>query len=116
MEMIQILGLIFAVFALFKIITQVKNNEITIESAIFWIFIWILVILIVVFPQTLSYLATLTGVERGVDVVIYIAIIMLFYLHYRLYIKMENIEREITAIVREIAILEKEEKEKENNR
>jgi len=61
----------------------------------------------------MSHLATLTGVGRGVDVVIYVAIIILFYLLYRLYIKIENIEREITLIVREIAILEKEKKEKE---
>jgi len=112
MEVIQILALIFSIFALFKILLQVRNNEIGIESAIFWIFIWMLVILIVVFPQTMSYLATLTGVGRGVDVVIYIAIIMLFYLQYRLYMKIENIEREITLVVREIAILEREKKEK----
>ena len=116
MEVIQILALIFAIFALFKIILQVKNNEITVESAIFWIFIWMLVILMVVFPQTMNYLATLTGVERGVDVIMYIATIILFYLLYRLYIKIENLEREITIIVREIAILEREDKrEKKNN-
>ncbi|AXI25580.1 hypothetical protein CFE53_05355 [Methanofervidicoccus sp. A16] len=113
MELIQIFALVFAIFAMFKIIMQLKNNEINLESAIFWIFIWVLVILIVVFPQTMSHLATLTGVGRGVDVVIYVAIIILFYLLYRLYIKIENIEREITLIVREIAILEKEKKEKE---
>ncbi|HIQ39481.1 MAG TPA: DUF2304 domain-containing protein [Methanothermococcus okinawensis] len=113
MQLIQILALVFAIFAMFKIILQVKNSEINIESAIFWIFIWMLVILMVVFPQTMSYLATLTGVGRGVDVVIYLAIIILFYLQYRLYMKMENIEREITLIVREIAILEKEKKDRE---
>ena len=112
MEIIQILALIFAVFALFKILLQVKNREINIEAAIFWIFIWVLVILMVVFPQTMSHLATLTGVGRGVDVVIYIAIIVLFYLHYRLYMKIENIEREITLLVREIALMKREEKEK----
>jgi len=112
MEVIQILALIFSIFALSKILLQVKNNEINIESALFWIFIWIMVILIVVFPQTLNYLATLTGVGRGVDVVIYIAIIVLFYLHYRLYMKIEKIERDITLIVREIAIMKREEKEK----
>jgi len=112
MQLIQILALVFATFAMLKIIIQVKRNEINIESAIFWIFIWMLVILMVVFPQTMSYLATLTGVGRGVDVVIYIAIIILFYLQYRLYLRIENIEREITIIVREIAILNREKKEK----
>ena len=112
MQLIQIFALVFAIFAVFKILHQVRNNEITLESAIFWIFIWMLVILIVAFPSTMSYLATLTGVGRGVDVIIYTAIILLFYLQYRLYIKIENVEREITLIVREIAIAEREKKEK----
>ncbi|HIP16382.1 MAG TPA: DUF2304 family protein [Methanothermococcus okinawensis] len=113
MQLIQILALVFAIFAMFKIILKAKNSEINIEPAIFWIFVWMLVVLIAVFPQTMSYLATFTGVKRGVDSIIYLAIMILFYLQYRLYIKMENIEREITLIVREIAILEKEKKEKE---
>ena len=112
MEIIQIFALIFATFAMFKVVWKLRDNEINRESAVFWIFIWVLVILIVVFPGTMGYLATLTGVERGVDVIIYVAIIILFYLVYRIYIKMENIEREITLIVREIAVLKRENNKK----
>ena len=115
MQIIQVLAIIFAIFAVFKVVVQLRDNKISRESAIFWIFIWALVILIVVFPRTMSYLATLTGVGRGVDVVLYVAIIILFYLIYRIYTKMENIEREITIVVREIAILKREKKERENN-
>ena len=59
-------------------------------------------------PSTLSHLANLTGVGRGVDVIIYLSIIALFYMVYRSYVKMENMEREITKLVREIAIIERE--------
>lgn len=116
MQIIQIFALIFAIFAMFKVIWQLRDNKISGESAIFWLFIWTLTILIVVFPRTMSYMATLTGVGRGVDVVVYVAIITLFYLIYRIYIKIENIERELTLIVREIAISKREKKERENNK
>ena len=112
MQLIQILAIIFAVFAISRVILQVRANAMSRDSAIFWIFVWMAVISSVVFPRTLGYLATLTGVGRGVDVLIYLAIIVLFYLIYRIYVKMENIEREITAVVREIAIIEREKKEK----
>ncbi|AEH06653.1 DUF2304 domain-containing protein [Methanothermococcus okinawensis] len=113
MHLIQILAIIFAIFAISRVVLQVKSNSMSRDSALFWIFVWITVILAVVFPNTLGYLATLTGVGRGVDVLIYFAIIVLFYLIYRIYVKMENIEREITTVVREVAIIEREKKEKE---
>ncbi len=108
MELIQIIGLIISIFAISRVILQVRKNTMTIESALFWIFIWLAVILSVVFPNTLGHLAKITGVGRGVDVIIYLSIIVLFYMVYRNYIKMENMEREITKLVREIAIIERE--------
>lgn len=108
MELIQIIGLIISIFAISRVILQIRKNTMTIESALFWIFIWLAVILLVVFPSTLGHLANITGVGRGVDVIIYLSIIVLFYMVYRNYIKMENMEREITKLVREIAIIERE--------
>ena len=108
MELIQIIGIIISIFAISRVLLQVRRNTMTIESALFWIFIWLAVILAVVFPSTLSHLANLTGVGRGVDVIIYLSIIALFYMVYRSYVKMENMEREITKLVREIAIMERE--------
>jgi hypothetical protein len=42
--------------------------------------------------------------ERGFDAMIFIAIIALFYAVYRLYIKANETEQEITEIVRQIAL------------
>ena len=103
MEFIQIIAIIIAVFAISRILLQVKNSNMTFDSALFWIFIWLTIFVAVIFPNTMSHLATLTGVGRGVDVLIYISIMVLFYLIYRTYVKMENMEREITKLVRDIA-------------
>ncbi|ABR56916.1 DUF2304 domain-containing protein [Methanococcus aeolicus] len=109
MEFIQIIAIVLAVFALSRIILQVKNSNMTFDAALFWVFIWISILTSVIFPSMLGKLAILTGVGRGVDVIIYLSIMMLFYLLYRTYVKMENMEREITKLVREIAINEREE-------
>lgn len=43
---------------------------------------------------------------------LYISIVVLFYLIYRLYAKINNLERQITHIVREIAIRDRYEPKK----
>ncbi|MDK2790249.1 MAG: hypothetical protein PWP15_756 [Methanothermococcus sp.] len=118
MELIQVLGILFALFAISRVMMQIRRNAMSVESGLFWVFIWISVMLVVVFPDFLGYLANLVGVGRGVDVLIYLGIVALFYLIYRSYTKIENLEREITKIVREIAIIERYEKKdvKKNNK
>jgi len=114
MEIIQIFGILFALFALSRVILQIKNRNMTIDEGIFWIFIWILVVVVLIFPQTLGYLANVLGVGRGVDAIIYLSIVVLFYLIYRMYARMEHLEREITKVVREVAIRDRYEPKNKN--
>ena len=57
-------------------------------------------------PGSTQFLADRIGIGRGVDLVIYIAIVTLFYLVFRLHMKVELINRQITKVVREKALSE----------
>mgnify|MGYP001561203442 CR=1 FL=1 len=57
-------------------------------------------------PQTTDVIAKLVGVGRGADFIIYLSLIALFYLMFRLFGKIEDVEREITKLVRKLAIEE----------
>ena len=105
MELIQILAIFISLFAISRILLQIKNSRIALGSGIFWLLLWLSVIYFVVFPGLLGYMANITGVGRGVDLVIYLSILSLFYLIYRAYVKIDHTEREITKLVREIAII-----------
>ena len=65
-----------------------------------------------IFPEFFGYVADILGVGRGVDALMYISIVVLFYLIYRLYAKVDTLERQITYIVREIAIRDRYEPKK----
>jgi len=43
------------------------------------------------------------GIGRGVDLAIYVSVICLFYLVYKLFIKIQSLERQITLLVRKLA-------------
>jgi len=111
MEIFQIILLAFLVFALSRVLLRIKSKEITIREFIFWALIWTIAILVLLFPEIIIELSDYVGIGRGVDVIIYGSIALLFYLLFRLYVKLENIENSITKLVREVAI-EKKRKEK----
>lgn len=103
-EPIQIVIIVFALFAWSRAYLRFKDEKITSKEFIFWSLVWIVGIIIVMLPNTTFYLASLFGIKRGVDLIIYVSIVLLFYLVFRLYVKIETIEQDITKVVREIAI------------
>jgi hypothetical protein len=70
----------------------------------FWIIFWMVVGVIVLYPGITSFFAQMVGVGRGADLVIYLSIILIFYIIFQLTVKIEKIERNITKIVRTVAI------------
>jgi hypothetical protein len=112
MELIQIVGAVFALFALSRVILQLKRRSMTLNEGLFWMFVWGSVVVFLIFPEFFGYIANILGVGRGVDALMYISIVVLFYLIYRLYAKVDTLERQITYIVREIAIRDRYEPKK----
>lgn len=104
---IQIIAALFLLFVLSRTYFRYKSNEITLKEFIFWFGFWILVGIVVILPQTMSFLAGVLNVGRGVDVIIYIALMLLFYLNFKTQLKFEKLEQNISKIVREISFRKK---------
>lgn len=110
MEIIQFLIILFALFALSRAFLRFNDNKLTKNEFVFWIVIWVSIIIISIIPNITTSLSNILGIGRGVDLIIYVSIIALFYLMFRLYVKQESLEKEITALVRNIAIEKKDKK------
>jgi hypothetical protein len=104
LSIIQILLILFALFAWSRAFLRMRGKDISIGEFSFWSLIWSAVILISIFPDLISSLSVLLGIGRGTDLAIYVSIILLFYLMFRLYVKIDSQSREVTKLVREIAI------------
>ncbi len=106
---IQIFLILFIIFAVSKVALRYKDKIISLQELVLWTVFWFMVGFVVIFPASTSFVANLVGVGRGVDLVIYISVLMLFYLVFRLLVKIDKIEKDITKIVRKVS-LDKEEK------
>jgi len=107
MLLIQILLLIFILFAVSAIIIRFKEKHLKLTQTMGWLLFWLAVAIAIILPQTTTLLAKFLGVARGTDVVVYLSIIFLFYAIFRIQIKLEKIERDITKIVQDKALNEK---------
>lgn len=108
MSIIQIILVLFSLFAITRALRQFRQGALTIAWLIAWVLFWLLVGAVVLSPQTTDTFARLVGVGRGVDFIIYVSVVSLFYLAFRLFVKLEDIEREMTRLVRKMALKEVE--------
>lgn len=110
MNIIQILALIFSLFALSRAFLRTRDKKLSLGELLFWVIVWFMMLLVVFFPDTTTFVANIVGIGRGIDVIIYTSIAILFYMVFRLYVKIEEREQEITLLVREIAYMKKKKK------
>lgn len=100
---ITALAIAFSIFALSRAILRFKSGEISMRELLLWMALWIAIIFLSLVPDVASFISGLFGIERGLDLAVYLSIIMLFYLIFRMYVKIENLQHDITKLVREFA-------------
>jgi hypothetical protein len=85
-------------------------------SALLWSLLWIGAAVAILRPEVTSGFAAFVGVGRGVDVVTYFSIVFLFALVFKVFLRIEKLERDITALVREIGLEKKRGERRETER
>jgi len=105
--LLQILVIIFAAFAISRSFLRFRKSSESLLEFVLWILVWSSVIVVVLYPEITAIPASLFGIERGVDFLIYISIMFLFYSMYRVYAKIEKIEQDITKLTRAMTLKKK---------
>jgi hypothetical protein len=110
MTTIQIVLVAFAVFALSRVVLRFRKGGLPLVHLLAWFLFWSGAIVAVLAPVTTNYVARLVRVGRGADLVMYVSVMALFYLLFRLFGKIEELERQITRVVRAAALKELDER------
>ena len=101
---IQLFLLIFILFAITRVILRLREKILSPQAAFFWLLIWIAAAAIILLPGTATKIAQIFGVGRGVDVILYISLALLFYLVFRGFVMIEDLRHELTTVIRLIAL------------
>ena len=104
----QILALTIIAFFLARLFWQKQKKQISANEFVFWLIFWILAGAAIVSLKWIDRLAAGLGFSgSGIEVLLYVAAAVLFYFIFRLRLRLEKIERDITKIVREISLINK---------
>ena len=102
-EPIQVIIIVFALFAFSRAVLRSREGKISRREFSFWSMMWITLIVLSLLPGIVSFFANLSGIKRGVDIVVYLSIIAWFYMNFILYVKLEEQDKDLPRLVRKLA-------------
>ncbi|PKM91462.1 hypothetical protein CVU82_02600 [Candidatus Falkowbacteria bacterium HGW-Falkowbacteria-1] len=104
----QITAILIILFFLTKLFSQWRKKSITINEMSFWMIFWILAALIIVFIKPIDRLVIKLGFSSsGINLAFYLAVMFLFYLIFKMRLKISKLEKDISNLARKITLMEK---------
>jgi hypothetical protein len=105
----QAIALLIILFFVCRLFVLKKKDKVSANEFIFWLVFWLLAALGIFFIKELDALAAALGFSAsGIQIILYVAVAVLFYMNFRLRLKIEKMDKDITAIARKIALDKKD--------
>ena len=89
---------------IYKTLKSYLAKKFSLLFTIFWLGFWAVVLVALFMPGWLDLIAKPLGVTRGVDLAVYLSIVVLFYFVFLIYTHIMRIEEKVTKIVRQESI------------
>jgi hypothetical protein len=108
---IQIFGVLFGLLMLYLTFIHYKRKEFTIKEYIFWFLLWIIFVIIALFPSILDPIVIELKFARTLDLLIITGFLFLIGSIFYTYTIVRANQKKLEEIVRKIAIEKVEKKE-----
>ena len=110
---IQIIGVIFGLGMLYVTVLYSRRNQLNKGEYFVWSMLWILAILISVFPQALQTVTETLHFNRTLDMLMVGSIIFVVGISFYVYTIVRRTEQRVEELVRKTAIEDADKKKKE---
>lgn len=94
----KIFIILFIAFTASRAYLRFKDKSLTLQMLLFWVSLWFITLITVFIPWISDSVATIFGVEHGTDIAFFFTLMLLLYLVFRLYIKLEEVDRSVTDL------------------
>lgn len=102
---LTVLFLLLSCLAIWKIALNLKRESIGIRSALIWIVLWLSIGVFAIFPDLLNSAMRLAQMESRIFFVLVLAAFILFALVFNLVSRMDTMQRNMSKLVQEIALI-----------
>ncbi len=105
MEFYQWLVPLIAAFYMVRIIMQYLQQKRLVGSMIIWLVFWLIISVLAIIPDFISTnMAQLLGFKSNINAVIFVALGFLFIFMFYLTAMVEKLEKQLTQLVRNLAL------------
>ena len=108
---IQIVISVIIIVAWWRLVFNYRKGKTPLSASVVWFCIWAAIGIVFWSPEIASRLAVMAGIGRGADLIVYSSIIVLVYFAYRVYVRIEKIERDLTQLTRKLALYDEHERD-----
>jgi hypothetical protein len=101
----QLLALVFILFFLVRLGWQYYHDQITRSQFILWLIFWFVTGLSIIYIKSIDQLAKRLGFSSsGIQLLLYFAVVIIFYFIFRTRIKLAQMEKDITKLTQHLAL------------
>ncbi len=95
---------IISIVAILWFIARYFKGKNSLSTIILWSVFWIVVSIFAIFPESSSRFANAFGITRGLDFIIILVFVILFYTVLKLYFIVDKMQDNLNKIVKEVAL------------
>ena len=100
----RIFVVIFAILVVSKSYLSYRSKKESLTMTVFWSLTWILICSVTFYPHLIDVVLVDPRARGGAGTVLGIGLIFIYFVIYRVYIKADRIEKQLSKIVRDIAL------------
>jgi hypothetical protein len=101
---VQLLGFFFGALMLYMTFVKTKRREFTTNESIFWTLLWIVFIILVLFPRIVEPITTTLNFARKFDLYVIIGIIFVVFATYYTYMIARSTQKKVDELISLMAI------------
>jgi hypothetical protein len=95
----QILAIIIIAFFLIRLFRQKKKNQITPNEFSIWLIFWLIALIAIIFLKKIDALVARLGFSGdGINVLVYLVVLALIYLVFRMRLAIAKMEKNISEL------------------
>jgi len=112
----KIFSVLLATIVISKSYVDLRARAESLQMFIFWVFTWTMIMLVALFPSIVDFLiASSRYGQTGLGTVFGMGLVFLFFVVYRIYVKMESVEQKLTKTIQELALKDRQKESRSRN-
>ena len=101
---IEFFGVVFSLFALSRVVLRFREGRVSWGMMVVWSLAWLSIIVFIISPDLFGGLSKSIGIQRPLDFMLIVGLILSYYLTFRVYIHLEELRSDMAEVVRELAL------------